>query len=141
MFVPPPQNSPALRALRSLYIHVYTRKSSTVAEFTISHLPRPLAASHLPLEPCQHPSMFDLALRLMPHEAAPLQAPLRETVPSSCSFLVSCVSTAWVYSCCMDFPATPTCREKDSLARGHLSGTSSSLWSLLYSDPMRSSWS
>ena len=33
-------------------INVYTRKSSAVAEFTTSHLPHPLAASHLLLEPC-----------------------------------------------------------------------------------------
>ena len=35
--------------------------------------------------------------------------------------------------------STHFCKEKDSLARGHRSGTSSSLWSLLYSDPIRSS--
>ena len=44
MFVPPPKNSPALRALRSLYIHVYTRKSSTVAD-----LPSP--TSPIPWQP------------------------------------------------------------------------------------------
>ena len=36
--------------------------------------------------------------------------------------------------------STHVCREKDNLARAHLSGTISNFWSLLYSDPMRSSW-
>ena len=37
--------------------------------------------------------------------------------------------------------STRVCKEKESLARGHRSGTSSSLWSLQYSDPRKSSWS
>ena len=35
--------------------------------------------------------------------------------------------------------STHFCKEKESLARGHRSGTNSSLWSLRYSDPMKSS--
>ena len=57
-----------------------------------------------------------------------------------------------VCPCCMDLPATPSqnsvkmintfLQGKGESRQGpSLSGTSSSLWSLLYSDPMRSSWS